>query len=335
MPALAVANQMGLSEIPPELKDLNIMERHLISKCIPFAKIIPLPKGRQNLIRGNVVCVPSEIEQTVDALPRLRSESQVMRIKLKRKLCYKGHQLFQTVTWSKLIHALHKLKQIHPQYQNVTIRDEPLLCDPTLNDDDDDDENDNISMDDDDYDEADLMQVDSCEREALCESGREQDVDMVSCDGEEAERLQNEHPEQNDEENDEGQESSLPNGGYALESCLQPLDIGEEMLAFNDNVYCVAPAEGNNPVSFFRTPKLEAMAFPVQFPTGQNTLDEQRRIKVTPSTYFKSRLFNVDDRFARDTNYLFFAQFVTEIHLAKSSMTVQLRKGKTQTKDGR
>ncbi|XP_013855915.1 uncharacterized protein LOC106511716, partial [Austrofundulus limnaeus] len=107
------------------------------------------------------------------------------------------------------------------------------------------------------------------------------------------------------------------------------------MLAFNDNVYCVAPAEGNNPVSFFRTPKLEAMAFPVQFPTGQNTLDEQRCIKVTPSTYFKSRLFNVDDRFARDTNYLFFAQFVTEIHLAKSSMTVQLRKGKTQTKDGR
>ena len=36
-----------------------------------------------------------------------------------------------------------------------------------------------------------------------------------------------------------------------------------------------------------------------------------------------------------DTNYLFFAQFVTEIHLATSSMSIQLRKGKPLTRDGR
>ena len=77
------------------------------------------------------------------------------------------------------------------------------------------------------------------------------------------------------------------------------------------------------------------MAFPVQFPTGQNTLDEKRHIKLTPSKYFKTRLFGVDDRFARDTNYLFFAQFVSEIYLATSSMTIQLRKGKPFTRDGR
>ncbi|KAL4008003.1 hypothetical protein ACER0C_001855 [Sarotherodon galilaeus] len=87
-----------------------------------------------------------------------------MRIKLKRRLCYKGHQLFQTVTWSKLIQALRKLKQIHPQYTDIVIRDDALLCDPTLPDDDSSDE---ASMGSDDYDEADLMEIDNYEKDAL------------------------------------------------------------------------------------------------------------------------------------------------------------------------
>ena len=36
-----------------------------------------------------------------------------------------------------------------------------------------------------------------------------------------------------------------------------------------------------------------------------------------------------------ETNNLLFAQFVTEIHLSTSSMTIQLRKGKPMTRDGR
>ncbi|XP_076738385.1 uncharacterized protein LOC143416753 [Maylandia zebra] len=325
MPALAVANKLDLADTPPELSDLNILERHLIAKCIPFAKIIPLPKGRQRAIRGNVVCVPSEVQETVETLPRLRINSQVMRVKLKRRLSYKGHQLFQTVSWSKLVQALHKLKQIHPQYKDVSIRDDAELCDPTLPDEDDEDDDDE-NMNEDDYDEADLMEIDSCEKNALSEAQNinEQDIDMLPCDGEQS------HEQMRD---DSEQADGLTNGGFALESCLQPPDVAEEILCFSEGIYSVAPAERNNPISFFKTPKLEAMAFPVQFPTGQNTLDERRLIKVSPSGYFKSRLFCIDDRFAKDTNYLFFAQFVTEIHLATSSMTVQLRKAKPLTRD--
>ncbi|XP_008400600.1 uncharacterized protein LOC103460273 isoform X2 [Poecilia reticulata] len=323
MPPLAAANKLDLAEIPSELSDLNILERHLIAKCIPFAKIIPLPKGRQRLIRGNFVCVPSELQETVNALPRLRSESQVMRVKLKRRLSYRGHQLFQTVTWSKLISALLKLKQIHPEYREIDIRHEAELCDPTLPDDDDDDDDDDgnsdVSMDEDDYDEADLMEIDEYEKNALCEAENDQDSDC--------EQLQ---PQMND-----GEEGDLPNGGFAIESCLQPPDISEEILCFSESTYCLAPAQSNSPVSFFKTPNLESMSFPVQFPTSENTLDTRRLIKVTPSGYFKSWLFHVDNRFARDPTYLFFAQFVTEIHLANNSMTIQLQKGKTRTRDGR
>ncbi|XP_036949326.1 uncharacterized protein LOC119017041 [Acanthopagrus latus] len=249
MPSLAVANNLELADIPSELCDLNILERHLIAKCITFAKIIPLPKGRQQCIRGNVVCVPSQIEGTVNALPRLRSESQVLRVKLKRRLCYRGHQLFQTVTWSKLVQALNKLTQIHPEYKDITIRDEAELCDPTLPDEEDDDDCDdvNVTMEDVDHDEDDLMEIDMCERNALCEAenGPENEVDgneKIICDERQPEE-QNDDPEQE---------------------------------------------EGNSPVSFFKTPKLEAMAFPVQFPTDDNSVKMSRPMSDLQNTTSES-----------------------------------------------
>ena len=330
MPPLAMANNLGLVPIPPELSDLNILERHISKKYITFGKIIPLPKGQQRLLCGNVVCVPSNIERTVNTLPRLRSESQVMRVKLKRRLCFKGHQLFQTVTWTKVLKGLRTLKQIHPEYRDITIRDETELCDPTIHDEEEGDNQIDDIMADDEYGDDDLMDIDRCEQNALNEphdspADEEQDIDSLPCN----DNQQLEHSINSEQEGDQ------QTGGIILESCLQPIDFADELLTFSEGIYNIAPAEGNKPVNFFRTPKLESMAFPVQFPTSVNTFDDVRPIKLTPSSYFKSRLMCVDGRFARDTEYLFFAQVATEIHLATSSMTIQLRKGKPLTRDGR
>ncbi len=77
-------------------------------------------------------------------------------------------------------------------------------------------------------------------------------------------------------------------------------DIGQEILSYVREYLASHPAQGQKPVGFFKIPKLEAMAFPVQFPTGQNKIDEARQISLSPSMYFKARLFHVDTRFARD-----------------------------------
>ena len=150
------------------------------------------------------------------------------------------------------------------------------------------------------------------------------------------------------QDNDEQQNDPVPDDEFqeqddtvaqqhaiAFDSCLQPADVGQELMSFGENIYSIAPAQGNNPVNFFKTPKLESMAFPVQFNTGKNTLDEDRPRKLSPSRYFNARLFSADNRFAVDSNYIFFAQFVTEMNLAMSSMSIQLRKGKVFTKDGK
>lgn len=60
----------------------------------------------------------------------------------------------------------HKLKQIHPQYGDVTIRDEANMGDPTfLNVDE--------NMDENNYDEDDLMPIDRCQSSARCETENE------------------------------------------------------------------------------------------------------------------------------------------------------------------
>nr|XP_021333346.1 uncharacterized protein LOC101884770 [Danio rerio] len=296
MPDIAVVNKLQFFPIPSELCNLNILERHVIAKYIPFAKILTLPKGQQRAIKGAVISVPSEVETTVNSLPRPRNESQLLTVKLKRRLCYQGHYQFQTLNMHKVLSALKKLKEVHSEYKNICI---------------------NAAL---------------FEEEMFSE--HEED-EMNIEDGSQNENIEEQSNEnvQNDDTETTAEEQSR---GLALDTCLQPPDLAQQLLSYDDGIFCIAPAQGNTPVSIFKVPKLESMAFPVQFPDGKNTFDEPHRAKhISPSRYFNSRLFSIDNRCARDTNYIFFAQFVTEMHMATSSMSIQLRKAKPMTRDGR
>ena len=331
IPSIAVMNMLELSPIPPELSDLNILERHIIARYIPFAKIISLPKGQQKLIHGGVVCVPSEVESTVNALPRPSSQSQLLKVKLKRRMNYTGHYQFQTVDMNKVLSALSKLKEIHSEYKDITIRDDvPAFEDPMNSLANESHINDDIRADI--ADATNLMETDTWDECDMTDRGGHSGTNSA------CNQSNNENPELKDAQDspDTEQDTNQQNGGCSIDSCLQPSDIAQEMITFGEGIFSVAPAQGNKPVSFFRVPKLEAMAFPVQFPTGMNTLDVTQRLrKLTPSRYFNARLFSADNRFALDSNYIFFAQFITEMYLANSSMSIQLRKGKPMTRDGR
>ncbi|CAM4708651.1 unnamed protein product [Leuciscus chuanchicus] len=104
----AVANNLELDPIPDELQGLNVLERHVIAKFIPFAKIISLPKGQQRAVHGAVVCVPSEVEDTVQSLPRPPSESQILR----------------NLDMRKVRTALLKLKDIHSEYREISLQED-------------------------------------------------------------------------------------------------------------------------------------------------------------------------------------------------------------------
>ncbi|KAE8277990.1 hypothetical protein D5F01_LYC23957 [Larimichthys crocea] len=254
LPTIAVANKLELAPIPLELVELNVLERQLIAKILPFAKIVALPKGQQRAVHSAVVCVPSEVEATVNCLPRPSSDAQLLQVKLKRRIKYKGHQYFYTVNMKNVLAALATLKDMYSEYKDVSI-DQGATFNSLLDD--------------------------------------------LPCNEEQTQQDNGDASEQADQSQNPEKDELRP--GLVLDSCMQPPDIAQEALSYGNGIFSVAPAQGNKPVGFFAIPKLEAMAFPVQFPTGQNTLDE----------------------------------FVTETHIATNSMSIQMRKGKPITSDGR
>jgi hypothetical protein len=102
----AVANNLTPTPIPKELQGINSLEEQLLALSIPFSKIVNLPKGQQLGLKGPVVCVPSNINTTTTVLPRPVSDADIIPVKLKRKLNFKGHVNFQVVRTSKVKDAL-------------------------------------------------------------------------------------------------------------------------------------------------------------------------------------------------------------------------------------
>ncbi|XP_030284360.1 uncharacterized protein LOC115588118 [Sparus aurata] len=113
------------------------------------------------------------------------------------------------------------------------------------------------------------------------------------------------------------------------DTCLMPVDIGQETLdQYFDNILNLAPAEGNSPVRLLSDHTNEAKCFPVLFPTGHGTYHDSRPHRLTLSRYFNNRILHADGRFAQNVEYIFFAQYLSEVEQVVSNVSIALRKGK-------
>ncbi|KAI8496727.1 hypothetical protein Bbelb_253820 [Branchiostoma belcheri] len=334
IPFEAQSNRMKLPEIPPELNSLNTLESQLIAKRIPFMKVAALPKGGQKGVIGPVVCVPADVSETHAVLPRMPTEALLIKVKLKRKLQYSGHYMYRQISPMKVDAALKYLVENNEHYRGTSIdadwalswNEEEGLVEPSV---------------------AEPRVEDNSEARTIPEHGESVSQDgngMVGTteDGMEDDEMDNILQQVNVEEAVEEaaltEEEVLDNNlrGLPHDTCLQPIDIGQEFLDHHDeHILCVAPGEGKEPVSVFQEVGGEAMSFPVQFPTGKFSFNDERDVRITPSKYFKARLMGADTRFARDTSYIFFAQYVTELRFIQSNISISMRKGSPTTSDGR
>ena len=126
MPVQAKANGLQLPDIPTELSGLNALEMRLICLRLPFMKMVALPCGKQRSIHGPAVNVPSKVDSICNILPRLPSQSELVPLKLKRKLAYKGHYMYDYITPQKLLDALTFLKANNPLYADIDVNTEWL-----------------------------------------------------------------------------------------------------------------------------------------------------------------------------------------------------------------
>nr|XP_034326027.1 uncharacterized protein LOC105328140 [Crassostrea gigas] len=273
-PAEASVNGMILEDIPSELAKLNSLEQHLIAIHIPFMKIMALPHGQQKNIHGPVICVPSDMKKAA-SLPMHQDENLLLRVKLKRKLNYKGYFEYQFVNTNNVMSALSYLKENNQWYKNMTIE--------------------------------------STIEEGIAGSEEIPDDNVNSKD--------------NVEDEDEM---------VAFDTCLQPNDVAQEVLDhYFDDVYDIAPGEGKNPVRMLQEPGNEAKAFPCHFPSGRFSWNEERSEKLTLSRYFNNRLMNADNRFAKDSNYIFFSQYMSELNQVIEKTQISVRKSLSKCTSGK
>ena len=283
LPCQALYNNLYVDKIPEELSTLEKLEKILIAQRIVFQKIVIMPKGQQRKIKGAICNVPVECEETCRVLPRPSSSSEIILLKLKRKLEFRGHIYFQAVRPQLLLNALNWLKNNNPLYKNVTI---------------------------------DLGNIDTTM--TLLQPHEDNSVpDVNEKDVRDIESSSNVLDDKADEEiEDPLNEHRLP----ISETCLQSLipdyplieERNENLLSAGNEIYNIAPGENKHPVSLMTDKQCEELAFSTLFPMGRFGFTAQRDKKLTPVKYFNARLLHYSGRFATNPEYLLFAQFIIE-----------------------
>ncbi|KAK6168683.1 hypothetical protein SNE40_019873 [Patella caerulea] len=300
-PQESMTNNLDPGPIVDELKALNSLETHLVSLHIPFMKMVNLSKFKQHKVSGATVCVPSNINKTTNALPRIENDTQLIRIKLKRRKTQKGYYQYQYISKKKMKDALHYLKHNNKYYSEIEFNDEWIDIDDVL-------EGDNSVLgglasnySDDETDELPDIDV--------------KDNDLSNID------------EKDDLPDIDAEEEKL--NGPELATCLQPLDIVSETLDNHfDSIFSISPAEDNSPVRILTDETNEAKCFPTLFPNGTASYHDNHEERITLSRYLNCRLMNADNRFAKNTDYIFYAQYISELSQIVSNVSIALRKGK-------
>jgi hypothetical protein len=305
MPPQSDANNLKLPPIPEELKGLSSLEERLLSQRYPFMKMLALPKGRQNAIKGAVVNIPVDMDTVTDMLPRTPTQAGFVPLKLKRKAEYKGHYSFQYVRPDKIRRALQWLLLNNLLYSNVKIsetwetdcqkEDDDIWNELTGNTQGNDANTENDTQ-------ADSEDTNSIISEDSLNESEIEDIVPISAD-----QTQN----------------------VQYETCVQPTDISIDA----NRILSIAPGEGKRPLAMLGDKNFEELSFPTLFPTGKFGNTYERPVKISVKKYFQRRILEKGGHFASNIEYLFVAQFLTEWQQILPSMSVALRKS-TPSQEG-
>ena len=122
IPCQAVWSKLELVPIPLEIASLNRLEKILISKRILFKKISIMPKGQQSKVKGAICNIPVRADKVSACLPHGMESNGLIFVKLKRKLSFRGHVVFESVRPDMTKSALEYLKGANPFYSDVLIK---------------------------------------------------------------------------------------------------------------------------------------------------------------------------------------------------------------------
>jgi len=141
----------------------------------------------------------------------------------------------------------------------------------------------------------------------------------------------------NDNDSDEPEEPTPDVTFVPDEECLEinqdPLDQfrinGPETLLIpkkSPEHISIAPGENKIPSSVLTDDSCEELAFPYLFPTGKFGFKVERNVHLSAAKYFNQRLLNYTQRFAADSDYIFYALSVTQSLKLISQINIAMKK---------
>ena len=274
IPKLSLINGMKFPDKPSELNLSNLEER-LISLRIPFMQIRALTRGGQFSLKGSVVNVPADVEPTIRALPRLRSQSETIPVKLKRKKEFKHAVVTENVRPHAVMTALRTLLNTSELYKeaNVTIDGK--------------------------WDTS-LSESDNIEDNSSNEQSSDNESDTFS-------------------EVDENDNAPL-------------MTLLDEQSLDKNAVLSVAPGEGQRPLSIYRDPNAEYLAFPTLFCGQKRNDNTERHVPVYYSDICKWELRCVDRRVALHIPNIFYKMKKLQTEQVCNKVHLAVRRCKTKGK---
>ena len=126
VPCQAVCYKLAVSCLPEQFKSVRKLERVLISKRLLFKKVKIMPKGQSPKLKGALCNIPVEHVDVSSLLSRLADSKGLVTAKLKKKLEYKGHALFEPVRTRFIVDLLSYLKRVNYLYKDITIVQENI-----------------------------------------------------------------------------------------------------------------------------------------------------------------------------------------------------------------
>ena len=124
MPDQVCANDLQLHDIPPDLQNIFPSERRVIFPRIPFIAILVMRQyvGHYK-VNGPPVNALVTLDQIIEILPHMPSELQLHPVKLKCKLEYKGHYMYDMIPRDCVISAITWLKEHNSHYADINLNE--------------------------------------------------------------------------------------------------------------------------------------------------------------------------------------------------------------------
>ena len=259
------------------------------------------PRGNQLKIKGNIVNVPADVNNTVNVLPRLPQESGTVKVQLKRRLQYKSSALSLNVRPYKFLQAANWLAANSNLYREHGI---------------------SFSED----------RIARCNITSQNETESE-DTSQASCNEQISDTC--------NAERTAGKEISEIHDDWTEVDAEIPAGLTDTMLTATDflgdderqQIYNIAPGEGSVPLSIFRDKYSEELAYPGIFLGQKRAENEQRLVNVHYSDICKSELRRSDRRAAMCVENIFFKtkKLQMKILLGKSQIALRKCKGKNRS----